>query len=76
MITVLLKRAVAPERYTSSFSFLTAIFAVGQFLGPMVGGIIVDTLGLTAAITTTAGAMTLATLLAIGYGFLHKNKTG
>jgi predicted MFS family arabinose efflux permease len=74
IVTVLLRREVAADRYTSSFSFLTSIFAMGQITGPLVGGIVVDNFGLIAGISVTAIMLGLATLLAIWYGLLHRPK--
>lgn len=70
--TILLKQAVPAERYTSSFSFITAIFAVGQFSGPLVGGIVVDNLGLAAGIATSGFLLGLSALFALGYGVAQR----
>jgi len=76
--TVLLKRAVPAERYTSSFSFVTSIFAIGQMLGPVVGGALVDSLhnqgtlvALAAGIFLTAILLGTSALCATGYGWMQ-----
>lgn len=72
IVTVLLKRAVAPERYTSSFSFITSIFAIGQMVGPLVGGLLVDNSGLASGMALTAVVLGIATLLGIAYALVQK----
>lgn len=72
IVTVLLKIAIPAEHYTSSFSFITAIFAIGQMIGPLVGGLMVDNFGLQAGIATCATLLTLAMLCSAAYGFVHK----
>jgi MFS family permease len=72
IVTVLVKRAVPAERYTSSFSFITAIFALGQTVGPLVGGVLVDNSGLAAGIALTAIIMGLAVVLSVLYALVQK----
>ncbi len=72
MITVLLKRAVPDTEYAISYSVLTAIFAIGQILGPLVGGIVIEQLNLEAGIATSAGLFAIAALCACGYGLAQR----
>ncbi len=79
--TVLLKHAVPGERYTSSFSFLTALFAIGQTIGPLFGGIVVDSLhnsgssnrdSLEGGLVITTVLLGLSGLFAVGYGLMQR----
>jgi predicted MFS family arabinose efflux permease len=67
LVTVVLRRELSGEQYTSSFSLLTAIFAVGQILGPVVGGIIADNNGLSAAIAVGALVLGLGGISSLIY---------
>jgi predicted MFS family arabinose efflux permease len=72
IITVLLKRAVPDAEYAVSYSTLTAIFAIGQILGPFFGGFVIERLGLEAGIATSALLLGVATLCACGYGLIQR----
>ena len=72
IITVLLKRAVPDAEYAASYSTLTAIFALGQILGPFLGGFVIEQLGLEAGIATSAFFLGVAALCACGYGLVQR----
>ncbi len=72
IITVLLKRAVPDAAYAVSYSTLTAIFAIGQILGPLLGGLVIEQRGLEAGIATSALLLGGATLCACGYGLVQR----
>ncbi|GHO85735.1 YbfB/YjiJ family MFS transporter [Dictyobacter formicarum] len=74
MITVLLKRAVPDSAYAISYSTLTALFATGQILGPLLGGLVIGWLGLQAGIASSALLLGLAALCACGYGWVQREK--
>lgn len=74
MVTVLLKRAVADTEYAVSYSTLTALFAVGQILGPLLGGYVIEWHGLQAGIATSAILLGLATISACAYGLVQRKK--
>lgn len=67
IVTVVLRRELAGEQYTASFSFLTAIFAVGQIIGPVIGGFVADGVGLSFGILVGAALLGLGGL----FGCLH-----
>lgn len=73
MVTFLLRRVVSGERYPSSFGLLTTLFAIGQLIGPLVGGLVVDRLGLVPGVATTTVVLLCAALFAIGYGVVQSN---
>ncbi len=60
IVTVVMRGQLSGPNYTAGFSLLTAIFAVGQIIGPVVGGLVSDTAGLSTGILVGAG------LLAVG----------
>ena len=68
MFTALLQRAVPAARYTTSLSFLTAALALGQMIGPLVGGAVADAHGLKVATASAAVSLALSALLAAVYG--------
>ncbi|MDQ2743941.1 MAG: YbfB/YjiJ family MFS transporter [Chloroflexota bacterium] len=68
IVTALLKRAVPGAGYATSLSLLTAIFSIGQMIGPIVAGVIVDTHGLAPGTASAALMFACAALLAMGYG--------
>ncbi|MBV9228565.1 MAG: YbfB/YjiJ family MFS transporter, partial [Chloroflexi bacterium] len=72
IITFLLRRAIPGERYPSSYSLLNTLFGIGQVLGPLAGGLIVDRLGLVPGIALTAVALVAAALLALCYGMIQR----
>lgn len=72
MTTVLLKRAVPDKDYAISYSATTAIFAIGQIVGPLLGGAIISSLGLQAGIASSAGLLALAALCAVAYALAQR----
>jgi predicted MFS family arabinose efflux permease len=74
MVTVLLQRAVPAARYTASLSVLTAAFALGQMIGPSIGGVVADAHGLALGTATAAPLLASAALLAVGYGLVQRRQ--
>ncbi len=74
MFTALLRRAVPAARYTASLSLLTAALALGQMIGPLIGGAVADSHGLKLATAAAAIALALAALLAAGYGAVQRRQ--
>jgi len=72
MVTALLKRAVADEDYTASYSMLTAFFALGQIIGPLVSSLIVERSGLVAGTASGALVLGIAAGCAWGYGMMQR----
>ncbi len=70
IVTFLLRRAVPGERYPFSYSLLNTLFGIGQILGPLVGGSVVDHLGLLSGTALAAAALAVAALFAFGYGIV------
>jgi len=68
IVTALLKRAVPGEGYATSLSLMTAIFSVGQLIGPIAAGVVVDAEGLALGTASAALLFSCATLLAAAYG--------
>jgi len=73
IVTALLKRAVPGEGYATSLSLMTAIFSVGQLIGPIAAGVIVDAEGLAIGTASAALLFSCATLLAAGYGVRQRH---
>jgi len=73
IVTALLKRAVPGEGYATSLSLMTAIFSVGQLIGPIVAGMVVDAEGLALGTASAALLFSCATLLAAGYGVRQRH---
>jgi predicted MFS family arabinose efflux permease len=74
LVTVVLRRELSGEQYTASFSLLTAIFAVGQILGPVVGGVVSDNLGLSAGIVVGAVVLGLGGFCGLIYSLQNAKK--
>lgn len=74
MITVLLKQVVSDEAYAANYSALTAVFAVGQILGPFVGGIVIGAFNLQAGIVISAVMLGIATFCACAYGVVQRKR--
>lgn len=74
MVATLLKRAVPSEDYAVNYSLLTAIFGVGQILGPLVGGEVIEWFSLPAGIATSALLFGVAALAACGYGLAQRKQ--
>jgi predicted MFS family arabinose efflux permease len=67
IVTALLKRAVSDAEYATNFSTLTALFAVGQILGPLIAGQVIESVGLAAGTAISALVLALGALLALLY---------
>ena len=74
MIAVLLKRAVPDVDYAVNYSMLTTVFAIGQILGPLMGGMVIERLNLQAGIATSAVLFGIAALSACGYDLAHRKQ--
>lgn len=74
IVTFLLRRAVSGEQYPSSYSFLNTLFGIGQIIGPLLGGVVVDHLGLAPGTALTAVILCGAALLAMGYGIVQQHR--
>ena len=72
MITFLLRRTVPGDRYPSTYSLLNTLFGIGQVLGPLAAGLIVDRLGLAPGTALTAVVLFGAALLALCYGVAQR----
>ncbi len=64
-VSTLLKKLSTLATYPQVLSYVTAAFAVGQFLGPVVGGVVVDATSLRGGVVFSGILMCSATLLAI-----------
>lgn len=74
MVTALLRRAVPAARYTVSLSFLTMAFALGQMVGPSIGGVVADAHGLALGTASAAAILALAAILAAAYGLVQRRQ--
>lgn len=74
IVSFLLRRTVSDERYARSFSLITTIFAIGQALGPTIGGFAVDHTGLSQGTAITGLIIGLGTLFAGCYGIIQQRK--
>ncbi|HZR43737.1 MAG TPA: YbfB/YjiJ family MFS transporter [Ktedonobacteraceae bacterium] len=72
MVTALLKRAVANEDYAASLSMLTAFFAIGQIVGPLISSFIVERNSLVVGTASSALILGLAAVCACGYGMMQQ----
>ncbi len=72
IVTALLKRAVSDAEYATNFSALTALFATGQILGPLVAGLIIERNGLAAGTATSALVLALGALFAFLYAVAQR----
>lgn len=72
MAAALLKRAVTDEDYAGSFSTLTAFFAIGQIVGPLVSSFIVERNGLVVGTASSALVLGVAAVCACGYGMAQQ----
>jgi predicted MFS family arabinose efflux permease len=73
IVTFLLRQVVPGDRYPSSYSLLNTLFGIGQILGPLVGGVIFDQLGLMQGTALTALVLCVAMLFALGYGIVQRH---
>jgi predicted MFS family arabinose efflux permease len=74
MVTALLKRAVADEDYAAIFSMLTACFALGQILGPLLGGFAIERLGLEGGTASSGFILGSAAVCATAYGVVQRRR--
>ncbi len=65
-VSALLKAATSDADYPRVLSYVTAAFAVGQFIGPVAGGAVVDATSLRGGIILAGVLMGVAALLAAG----------
>lgn len=72
MVSALLKRAVADADYAATFSMLTACFALGQILGPLLGGLAVERFGLAGGTASSGVILGAAAVCATAYGVLQR----
>lgn len=72
MVSVLLKRAVADEDYAATFSMLTACFALGQILGPLLGGLVIERVGLEGGTASSGLILGGAAVCATTYGVMQR----
>jgi predicted MFS family arabinose efflux permease len=72
MVSVLLKRAVADADYAATFSMLTACFALGQILGPLLGGFAIERFGLAGGTASSGVILGAAAVCATVYGVLQR----
>jgi predicted MFS family arabinose efflux permease len=63
-VTMLLRRQLPPEAWTSAIALATTIFAVGQSLGPLGSGLVSDHYGPRASLIWTFGIMFLGAAVA------------
>lgn len=74
MVSVLLKRAVADADYAATFSLLTACFALGQILGPLLGSLAIERLGLAGGTASSGFILGAAAFCATTYGVLQRRR--
>ena len=74
IIAALLKQAVPDDDYAVNYSMLTTVFAIGQILGPLIGGMVIERLNLQAGIATSAVLFGIAALSACGYGLAQRKQ--
>ncbi len=72
IVTSLLKRAVPDEDYAASLSVLTAFFAIGQIVGPLMSSVIVEKKGLIAGTASSAIILGIAAICASAYGLAQQ----
>lgn len=63
-VTMLLRRQLPPDAWTSAIALATTIFAVGQSLGPLGSGLVSDQFGPRASLLWTFGIMFLGAIVA------------
>ena len=68
MVSTLLKRAVADEDYAAALSMLTACFALGQILGPLLGSFVIERVGLEGGTASSGIILGIASVCATMYG--------
>lgn len=72
IVTALLRHAVPAPRYATTFGLATALFAVGQMLGPLLGGIVVESWGLVPGTAAAAALLAGAALSAASFGVVRR----
>jgi predicted MFS family arabinose efflux permease len=72
MTTALLRRKVPHDMYAACLSIATAFFAIGQIIGPLFGGWIVDRFSLQFGLTSSATFIGISAVLACMYGGIQQ----
>lgn len=72
IVTALLKRAVPDAEYAANFSTLTAFFATGQIVGPLIAGLVIERVGLATGTAISALVLALAALFACLYALMQR----
>ena len=67
MVTALVRHAVPGTRYALALTWMTVAFAVGQTLGPLLGGSLADAHGLTVAVLAACPLLAAAAAAAAAY---------
>ena len=73
-MTTLLKHAVQNELYAVNYSVLTACFAIGQIIGPLIGGIVIERYGLVVGVATSAVVLGVGAACAWMYGIINAHQ--
>ncbi len=72
IVTALLKWAVSDAEYATNFSALTALFATGQILGPLLAGTIIERAGLATGTALSALVLTIGAFFAVLYAIAQR----
>ncbi len=71
-VTALLKRVVTDEHYAATFSTLTALFAIGQLLGPLIAAFVIARNGLAVGTATSALMLGAGAAFACLYSIMQR----
>ena len=72
IVTALLKRAISDAEYATNFSALTALFASGQILGPLLAGTIIERAGLATGTALSALVLIIGAFFAVLYAIAQR----